>query len=491
MLSQRDGAVVGICSSLTILLFLILGAPNTFIVSDSARQAGLIAISANSATRDLFQKQPIQNFQPITIIEVFRNYFSVNATSHWANAFIHAGRVLEKFLYDMNLWILPALWCVSGYIASKSFYWYGKFTKYPLLLACITASLFPIVGYAISSPAINPYMIFGAIAVPILMALAATPIYFLSQMMKLQNQEAEIKTKLEDIKAKILKISELGYNIKTLEKRLDELNLGISDPKMSEFYKNKMFQAAATHLNNIMGDSLKLEEETDNLLNRIAQIEEKVHSIESNIDEIKSIIRKTEKLIYQVSMSEERKELEEIQKRLTNITNMAKKGLFEEALNNLETLKTKSETLDDEVSEIYEFWSKVPQWSKAIEEKLKAEGKAELKAISEIPEKWKNQAANYFLKERKDEELTFKNGVIYSSKIIPSPATAKKEIESIEIKTTVTKPTPKEEIDTKVFRYIQEHQGTISIKKALEDLKLSEEEFRESVRRLKEKRLIE
>ncbi|MEM5868029.1 MAG: hypothetical protein QXG39_08955, partial [Candidatus Aenigmatarchaeota archaeon] len=348
-----------------------------------------------------------------------------------------------------------------------------------------------IVGYAISSPAINPYMIFGAIAVPILMALAATPIYFQSQMMKLRNREAEIKTKLEDIKAKILKISELGYNIKTLEKRLYELNLGISDPKMSEFYKNKMFHAAATHLNNIMGDSLKLEEETDNLLNRIAQIEEKVHSIESNIDEIKSIIRKTEKLIYQVSMSEERKELEEIQKRLTNITNMAKKGLFEEALNNLETLKTKSETLDDEVSEIYEFWSKVPQWSKAIEEKLKAEGKAELKAISEIPEKWKNQAANYFLKERKDEELTFKNGVIYSSKIIPSPATAKKEIESIEIKTTVTKPTPKEEIDTKVFRYIQEHQGTISIKKALEDLKLSEEEFRESVRRLKEKRLIE
>ncbi len=408
MLSPRDGAVVGLCSSSTILLFLIIGAPNPSIVINDARQAGLIAISANSATQNLFRKPPIQNFQPITLFEVFRNYASVYAASHWTNAFRYAGSVLEKFLYDMYLWILPALWCVSGYIASKSVYWYRKITKYQHLLACITATVFPIIGYAISSAAANPYMIFGAAAVPILMGLVATPIYFQTQTTKLKNQKLEIKTRLEKIRTNIKKMSALGYNTKMIETKLDELVSNLDSEKINELFVNKEFYKASTLLNNIMDETIKLEEESVNQLNKIAEIEEKIRGIEGNIDEIKSTIRKTEKLFHQITMSEERKELEEIQKKLANARDVAKKGLFEEALNNLEMLKNKSETLDDEVSEIYEFWSKMPQWSKAIEEKLATEGKADVRAMSEIPEKWRNQAANHFLKDRRDQGLTLK-----------------------------------------------------------------------------------
>jgi hypothetical protein len=484
--SPQDGAVVGLCASSAILLFLIIGAPNMTIISDNGRQAGLISVSASSSTQNLFQKQPILNFQPISLFEVFKNYVVGDTATHWMKAFIFAGSMLEKFLYDMNLWILPALWCVSGYLASKAVQWYSKIVKLPHLFACVTATVFPIIGYLLSTPSINPYIIFGAVTAPVLIGFLATPIYFQTQMTKLQGQRLELKAKLEKITANISKMSELGYNIRPTEKRLEQIQTKMEDQSVMELFQNKKFHKASIILKELADEALKLEDECSKHLNKIAHIEDTIRSVQNNVEEIKSTIRKTEKLFQPITMSEEKKELEEIQKRLHETTNMAKKGYLEEALNRLEELKIKSQTLDDEVSEIYEFWSQAPQWSRTIEDKLAAEGKVDVKTISEIPDKWKSHAVNYFLKERGDQELTLKNGIIYSSKGIAQPQT-----ETQTVKMRITKPVLTEETDEKVFKYIQEHQGTISIKKALEDLKLSEEEFKASIKRLKEKRLIE
>ncbi|MGB9693772.1 MAG: hypothetical protein ACPLYF_02910 [Fervidobacterium sp.] len=484
LLFPRDGAMVGLCAASLILLFLIIGMPSNI------NHAGLICISEGSATKSTLGKGAIQNFQPITLFEQFKNYVTGDTISHWTKAFIYAGNMLEKFLYDINLWILPALWCVSGYIASKSTQWYSKITKYPYLMASVTAIILPIIGYATATNTLNSYLIFGAIATSVLIGIIATPINFQIQITKLQNKKSEIEAKLEETGANIAKMADLGYNTKTISTRLNELKSNLSSEKMNDLLQRKEFYKASALFNSIMGESTKLEEESDNQLNKITQIEDRIRVVESNIDEIKSTIRKTEKILYQVTMMEEKEELEEIQKGLTDVKNMAKKGLFENALDNLEKLKNKSEALNAEVLEIYEFWSKMPQWSKAVEEKLATEGKADIRAISEIPEKWRSQAANYFLKEKEDQELTFKNGIIYSTEAA-QPPTTKKEARLITVKTRVTKPISTEEIDGKVFRYIQDHQGTISVKKALEALSLSEKEFQASIKRLKEKRLIE
>lgn len=490
--SPQDGAVVGLCASSVILLFLIIGAPNMTIISDNFRQAGLISVSANSSTQNLFQKQSILNFQPISLFEVFKSYAVNDTATHWMKAFIFAGSMLEKFLYDMNLWILPALWCVSGYIASKSAQWYSKIIKLPHLFACVTATIFPIIGYLMSTPSINPYIIFGAVATPILIGFLATPIYFQTRMTKLRSQQAELEAKLGKITANISKMSELGYDTKPIEKSLAQIQSSIKNQNVEELYRNKKFQKASILLKEFTDETTKLEEESIKQLNKITEIEDKIRSVENNIDEIKRVIRKTEKLLQPVTMSDEKKELEEIQKRLLETRNIAKKGILTQALNRLfEELKDKSETLSDEVSEIYEFWSHMPQWSKAIDDKLAAEGKVDVQAITEIPEKWKNQAANYFLKEKKDQELTLKNGIIYPSKATTQPPTAEKEIETATVKPHFAKSIPKEEIDQKVFNYIQTHKGTISYIKAMKDLHLTKDELDASIERLKEKGMIQ
>lgn len=62
---------------------------------------------------------------------------------------------------------------------------------------------------------------------------------------------------------------------------------------------------------------------------------------------------------------------------------------------------------------------------------------------------------------------------------------------NIMLKTSKIKPLPTEDIDSRVFQYICAHQGTISISQAINDLKISEEEFLASIQRLKEKKMIE
>jgi len=475
-LSTRDGATTGLCSSLAIIFLFIIGGPIS----------GLIGMNYRVPQAPSFQTPPLADFRPISIVEAFWRYANVNpaASDHWLQALSVGRNMFSTFLNDIYPWIIPTLWCISGYLAFKIAQLYRRLTSFNHVLASLTATAFPIAGGLASQTPYGTTLTAATLTAAGLAGLALNIFYVQKERNELTNQASAIGSRLEKIGLAIKDISILGINTEEHENRLNGLHSNVSS--VAILCQDRKLSEASALVKTLEQDTKRLEEETTMQRTKLVEMDRKSKEVRRYLEEAQRKLGKAKRIFARSEMSDEEKELDRIRKGLTEAQHLARTGGLAEASSQLERLLKDSEAVQADVSEILELWVGLPVWTSAIETKLTEEGKANVQAIEAIPPKWRGYVLDRFMKEKSDMGLELKNGILHLPKTKPPAALTHEQSEASKAEMQRVKPTPPHVVDSIVLDYIRTHGGTVSLSRAAKDLNLTRDQLDASIKRLKD-----
>jgi len=485
-LSARDGATTGLCASLAIIFLLIIGGPIS----------GLIGIGYRVPQAPSFQTPLMADFKPVSIAETFWAYANTSLTNsgdanspmaaslHWLKALKLGGIMFNAFLNDIYPWIIPALWCISGYLAFKTAQWYRKLTSFNHVLASLTITAFPVAGGLASQTPYGAILTVATLTAAGLVGLALNIFYVQKERNELTNQASAIGSRLGKIGLAIKDISILGINTEEHETRMNGLHSNVSS--VAILCQDRKLSEASALVKTLEQDTKRLEEETTMQRTKLVEMDRKSKEVRRYLEEAQRKLGKAKRIFARSEMSDEEKELDRIRKGLTEAQHLARTGGLAEASSQLERLLKDSEAVQADVSEILELWVGLPVWTSAIETKLTEEGKANVQAIEAIPPKWRGYVLDRFMKEKSDMGLELKNGILHLPKTKPPAALTHEQSEASKAEMQRVKPTPPHVVDSIVLDYIRTHGGTVSLSRAAKDLNLTRDQLDASIKRLKD-----
>jgi hypothetical protein len=443
-----------------------------------------------------FQTPLMADFKPVSIAETFWAYANTSLTNsgdanspmaaslYWLKALKVGNDMFNAFLIDIYPWIIPALWCISGYLAFKTAQWYRKWTSFNHVLASLTVTAFPVAGGLASQTSYDPILTVATLTAAGLVGLALNIFYVQKERNELTNQASVIGSRLGKIGLAIKDISILGINTEEHENRLNGLHSNVSS--VAILCQDRKLNEASALVKTLEQDTKRLEEETTMQRTKLVEMDRKSKEVGRYLEEAQRKLGKAKRIFARPEMSDEEKELDRIQKGLTEAQHLARTGGLAEASSQLERLLEDSEALQADVSEILELWAGLPVWTSAIETKLTEEGKANVQAIEAIPPKWKGYVLDRFMKEKSDMGLELKNGILHLPKTKPPAALTHEQSEASKAEMQRVKPTPPHVVDSIVLDYIRAHGGTVSLSRAAKDLNLTRDQLDASIKRLKD-----
>jgi len=264
--SARDGAVTGLCASISIIFLLIIGAP----------LSGLIEINRAYTIKPMcnFDHYRLEDFKPTSLATVFANYTNKFYIDHWKKASYVGGEMLEKFLEDIFLWFVPGLWCVSGYVASKGVQWYRRINSFAQIPAILTAAAFPVIGYLVRGPSIGFFSPITLFAYAVFIGFVASLFHVQKETAALQDRAAGIKAKLDETRLTVQEISEIGHNTERFEGKIKEL--GSRNKMLTTLCQQGKVEEASTIVKNLEAETANLHEEITSQLSLLVQLDSMV-----------------------------------------------------------------------------------------------------------------------------------------------------------------------------------------------------------------------
>lgn len=205
----------------------------------------------------------------------------------------------------------------------------------------------------------------------------------------------------------------------------------------------------------------------------------------NKVTELEKLLKKAKGLGMDVAREEQ--QLESITSAVNSVDRLLKTGKVLRAKETLDSGISISSDCEESLKALVQAGESWPSWSSRVKTLLDGWGKASVDMLSEVPSRWRSYVLQRYFDEHKDEALILRHDVLTAPKVretpVPPPGVMEKP-PPVSLKPAVT-------LDDRVYAYIIDHEGTISISRAAEDLGISKDELNVCIERLKkEGRLV-